>query len=73
MTETQLRPAQHAPAAGDGANAADASKSRLAMRLWTLIHAQALLRGTADGADGVLTVENDYWRLAARRDSTHLR
>jgi hypothetical protein len=45
MTETEIRPARHALGAGDGANAADNSKSRLAMRLWTLLHAQALLAG----------------------------
>jgi hypothetical protein len=72
MTETELRPARHALAAGDGANAAAAGKSRLAMRLWTLIHAEALLRGALDGAGGVLNVEDDRWRLA-RRQTTHLR
>src|SRR5215472_4169201 len=59
--------------AGDGANAADSSKSRLAMRLWTLLHAQALLRGTIGGAGGVLNAEDDRWRLAARREGTHRR
>ena len=65
MIETGVRPARHALAAGDGANAADGSKSRLAMRLWTLLHAQALLRGTIDGAVGALNAEDDRWRLAA--------
>jgi hypothetical protein len=66
-------PARHALAAGDGANAADSSKSRLAMRLWTLLHAQALLLGTIGGAGGVLNAEDDRWRLAARRETTHQR
>jgi len=73
MIETGIRPARHAPTAGDGANAADSSKSRLAMRLWTLLHAQALLRGTTDGAVGALNAEDDRWRLAAHRGSTHRR
>jgi len=73
MTETVLRPARHALAAGDGANAADSSESRLAMRLWTLLHAQALLQGTIGGAGGVLNAEDDRWRLAARRETTHQR
>jgi hypothetical protein len=67
MTETGIRPARHALAAGDGANAAGSSKSRLAMRLWTLLHAQALLRGTIGGASGAVNAEDDRWRLAAHR------
>ena len=68
MIETGIRPARQALGAGDGGNAADSSKSRLAMRLWTLLHAQALLQGTIGGADGALTAEDDRRRLAARRD-----
>ena len=74
MTETGIRPARHARAAdGDGADAAGSSKSRLAMRLWTLLHAQALLRGTIGGTGGVLDAEDDRWRLAAHRETTHRR
>lgn len=73
MTETGLRPARLALAADDGANAADSSKSRLAMRLWTLLHAQALLQGTLGGAGGVLNAEDDRWRLAGHRETTHRR
>ena len=73
MIETGLRPARLGPAAGDGENAADRGKSRLAMRLWTLLHAQALLEGTIGGASGALTAEDDRWRLAARRESSHRR
>lgn len=73
MTETGIRPARHALAAGDGANATDSSKNRLAMRLWTLLHAQALLRGSIAGTSDALNAEDDRWRLAARRESTHRR
>jgi hypothetical protein len=73
MIETGIRPAQHAVAACEGANAADSRKSRLAMRLWTLLHAQALLRGTIGAAGGVLDAEDDRWRLAAYRESTQRR
>lgn len=73
MTETGIWPARHALAACDGANAADSSKSLLAMRLWTLLHAQALLRGTIGGAGGALNAEDDRWRLAAHREPTHRR
>ena len=73
MIETELRPARQALAGGDGANAARKTKSRLAMRLWTLLHAQALLQGTIGGADGVLNAEDDRWRLAAHRETTHQR
>jgi len=69
MIETGIRPARHALAAGDGANAADSSKSRLAMRLWALLHAPALLRGTIGGTSSALTAEDDRWRLAARRET----
>jgi hypothetical protein len=75
MIETGLRPARHGLAAGDGdgANAVSSGKSRLAMRLWTLLHAQALLRGTVGGAGDALSAEDDRWRLAAHRGSTHRR
>jgi hypothetical protein len=43
------------------------------MRLWTLLHAQALLRGTIGGADGALNAEDDRWRLAAHQETTHRR
>ena len=68
MTETEVRPARRVLAAGGGADAADNSKRRLAMRLWTLLHAQPLLRGTI-GAGGALSEEDDRWRLAARREA----
>lgn len=67
MIDTGIRPARHGLAAGGGANAADGSKSRLAMRLWTLLHAQALLEGAIDGAGGGLNAEDDRWRLAPDR------
>jgi hypothetical protein len=73
MTETGIRPARHALAAGGGADAVGSSKSRLAMRLWTLLHAQALLRGTIGGAGVALNAEDDRWRLAAYRETTHRR
>lgn len=73
MIETEIRPARHGRAAGDGANAAGAGKSRLAMRLWTLLNARALLEGTIGGAGGGLNAEDDRWRLAARRECTHRR
>jgi hypothetical protein len=73
MIETRIQPARHALPAGDSSKAADSSKSGLAMRLWTLLHAQALLRGTIDGAGGALNAEDDRWRLAAHRESTHRR
>lgn len=71
MIETGIRPAEHSLAVGDSATAADSSKSRLAMRLWTLLHAQALLRGTIGGAGFVSDAEDDRWRLAGHRESTH--
>jgi hypothetical protein len=73
MIETGLRPAQYRPAASDDANAVGSGKSRLAMRLWALLHAQALLRGTIGGPGDALSAEDDRWRLAAHRESTYRR
>ena len=73
MIVTGIQPARHARAAGDGANAASGRNSRLAMRLWTLLHAQALLDGAIGGAGRGLNAEDDRWRLAAHRGSTHRR
>jgi len=69
MIETELRPARHALAGGDGA--AGSNMCRLALRLWTLLHAQALLRGAIGGAGGALNAEDDRWRLAAHRQGTY--
>lgn len=72
MIETGIRPARHAAGAAD-TNAAGRTKSRLVMRLWTLLHAQALLRGSIAGSGDALNAEDDRWRLAVRRESTHRR
>lgn len=71
MIETGIRRAPDAIAIGDGASAPDRSLSRLAVRLWALLHAQALLRGTIDGPGGASCIEDDHRRLAARRESTY--
>jgi hypothetical protein len=71
MIETEIRQAPAAIAVGDGASAADSSMSRLAMRLWTLLHAQALLLGTIGGAGGASYIEDDRRRLAARSESAY--
>ena len=71
MIETGIWRARHAIAAGDGVSSADSRKSRLAARLWTVLHAQALLRGTIGGAGGASYIEDDRRRLAARWESAH--
>jgi hypothetical protein len=71
MIETGIRQAPDGTAVGDGASAADSSMSRLAVRLWTLLHAQALLRGTISGPGSASCMEDDRRRLAARRESTY--
>jgi len=71
MIETEIWQAPDAIAVGDGASAADSSTSRLAMRLWVLLHAQALLRGTIGGAGGASDIEDDRRRLAARWESAY--
>jgi len=69
MIETRIRQVPDAIAVDDGASAADSSMSRLAVRLWTLLHAQALLRGTIGGAGSASCIEDDRRRLAARWES----
>jgi len=71
MIETGIRQVPDAIAVGDGASAAASSMSRLAVRLWTLLHAQALLRGTIGGAGGASCIEDDHRRLAARWESAY--
>lgn len=71
MIETGIWQAPDAIAVGDGASTADSSRSRLAVRLWTLLHAQALLRGPIGGADGASCIEDDRRRLAARWESAY--
>ena len=59
-----------APAVEDrtaGAARRPGRSRRAALRLWVLLHAQALLRGTAAGWDEVAVIEDDYRRLAARQ------
>ena len=74
MIETEIWQAPDAIAVGDGASTADSSMSRLAVRLWALLHAQALLRGTVGGAGGGASyLEDDRRRLAARWESAYRR
>jgi hypothetical protein len=42
-------------------------RGRWGRQLWSLLHAQALLNGTAGGRGDVTVIEDDYRRLAARR------
>jgi hypothetical protein len=72
MIKTGIEPAKHGVGAVDPA-AVSRSKIRLATRLWTLLHAQALLRGSTGGAGDALDAEDDRWRMAARREGTHRR
>ena len=70
MAVIQDRRSPQAPADGDRVAAAtsrDRRSRRLRHRLWALLNAQALLSGTAGTPGGVLPVEDDRWRLAARR------
>jgi hypothetical protein len=77
MTGTQVREATPArttvaPASAVAAPATARSRGRrgheLGRRLWSLLHAQALLNGTAAGPGDVGFAEDDRRRLAARRE-----
>ena len=70
MTETRIwsysriRPARaQASAAGGGGGRG----RRAGARLWSLLHAPALLSGTGGGPHDVAFVEDDHRRLAARQ------
>ena len=70
MTETQVWRASRACRAHAGAPAVSGGEGRLyraGVRLWALLHAPALLRGTAGGPGDVTFIEDDRRRLAARR------
>jgi hypothetical protein len=60
---SRVRATEHRPAVarGDGSS----SSGRADPRLWALLHAQALLQGTAGGAADPAFVEDDRRRLAA--------
>ena len=68
MVETQVWRACAAGAAARPAPAAGHTngRGRWRLRLWALVNAQALIRGTAAGPDDVPFVEDDRGRLARR-------
>jgi hypothetical protein len=70
MAETQIWPAYRICQAHGGAPAVSDRQSRryrAGARLWALLHAPALLRGTAGGPGDVTFIEDDRRRLAARQ------
>jgi|HubBroStandDraft_3_1064219.scaffolds.fasta_scaffold667373_1 hypothetical protein len=70
MAGTQTWRASRLAAAGSRAPAGSGRGSRrhrAGLRLWTLLNAQALLDGTAGARDGAAPIEDDRWRMAARR------
>ena len=70
MAGTQIWRASRIGTAGGRASAGNGRLShghRVGLRLWALLNAQALLNGTAGPRDGVARIEDDRWRMAARR------
>ena len=69
MAETQAwRTSRIRRAHGEAPAVSSVSRrTRAGARLWALLHAPALLRGTASGPDDVMFIEDDSRRLAARR------
>ena len=72
MSETQALRGSPARTAGASVSAPAVGGQggrgrRVAVQLWSLLHAQALLDGTARGAGDVTAIEDDRQRLAARR------
>ena len=68
MVETRIWRASRTRAAEHRASRASSGR-RAALRVWTLLHAQALLSGTIGSVDGVAFIEDDHRRLAARREN----
>jgi len=69
MSETQalrVSPARTAGASMAAAGGRD-RRGRVVRQLWSVLHAQALLDGTARGPGDVIGTEDDRERLAARR------
>jgi hypothetical protein len=69
MAETQAWRAGRIHEAHGKAPAADGERRRFraGVRLWALLRAPALLRGTAGGPHDVTFIEDDHRRLAARQ------
>ncbi len=70
MAGTQILRASRIAAAGGRASTASGRGGRSRRpghRLWILLNAQALLNGSAGTPDSVAFIEDDRWRMAARR------
>ena len=70
MAETQVWRASRTCRAHGGApvvSGGEGRRYRAGARLWALLHAPALIRGTAGGPGDVTFIEDDRRRLAARR------
>lgn len=70
MTEIQIRRVARIHMAHGPASTVRGTGSRgrrAALRLWTVIHAQALLSGTTGGVGDVAFIEDDRRRLAGWR------
>lgn len=70
MSDTQIWRASRTHAAQGQASPAGGTESRshrAAVRIWTLMHAQAVLNGATGGAGDVAFIEDDRQRLAAWR------
>lgn len=71
MAGTQIWRASRIRAADGPASTASGRGSRshrAGLRLRTLLNAQGLLNGTAGPLEGVAFIEDDRWRMAARRN-----
>jgi hypothetical protein len=71
MTEAQILQSPPAPAAQAGTSTVPGGRvrrsRRLGTRLWTLLHAPALLAGGVSGPGDVTHIEDDRARLAHRQ------
>jgi len=67
MSETQALRVSPARTAGASAAGGRDRRGRIVRQFWSVLHAQALLDGTARGPGDVIVTEDDRQRLAARR------
>jgi len=65
--ELQAAPACPAIAPAPAARARGGRRSRVGRQIWSLLHAQAVLNATVGSRGDFTVIEDDYRRLAARR------
>jgi hypothetical protein len=72
MADTRIWRTSCAPATAGNTSYGDQTASRghrAVVRLWALLHAQAVMRGVIGGPHDAAVIEDDYRRLATRQQT----